>query len=50
VIMVTAHSMPEHVAASREAGADRHLAKPIAALELLTTLSEVVSESLPAAA
>jgi CheY-like chemotaxis protein len=43
VIMVTAHSMPEHIEASRAAGADRHLAKPIAAAELLTTISEVVA-------
>jgi CheY-like chemotaxis protein len=50
VIMVTAHNMPEHVQASHAAGADRHLAKPIAAVELLTTLSEVVSESCPVAA
>jgi CheY-like chemotaxis protein len=50
VIMVTAHSMPEHVEASHKAGADRHLAKPIAAGELLTTLSEVIAEGCPAAA
>jgi CheY-like chemotaxis protein len=45
VIMLTAHAMPEHVAASHAAGADRHLAKPIAAVELLSTLSEVVAET-----
>jgi signal transduction histidine kinase/ActR/RegA family two-component response regulator len=50
VIMVTAHSMPEHVEASHSAGADRHLAKPIAAGELLATLSEVISESCAVAA
>jgi signal transduction histidine kinase/ActR/RegA family two-component response regulator len=45
VIMVTAHSMPEHIEASRAAGADRHLAKPIAAAELLTTISEVITQA-----
>jgi len=45
VIMLTAHAMPEHVAASHAAGADRHLAKPIAAADLLSALSEVVSQS-----
>jgi len=29
IVMLTANAMPEHVAASREAGADMHLEKPI---------------------
>ena len=31
VIMVTAHGLPEHIAASRTAGADRHVTRPVAA-------------------
>jgi PAS domain S-box-containing protein len=33
-IMLTANALPEHVAASRQAGADHHLAKPITAASL----------------
>ena len=29
IIMLSANALPEHIQASREAGADRHLAKPI---------------------
>ncbi len=29
IIMISANALPEHIQASREAGADRHLAKPI---------------------
>jgi signal transduction histidine kinase/ActR/RegA family two-component response regulator len=54
VIMVTAHAMPEHLAAAREAGADCHLTKPIAAAELLAMLDELTggasSEEEPIAA
>ena len=35
VIALTANAMPEHVRASREAGADAHLSKPITAKALL---------------
>ncbi len=35
VIALTANAMPEHVQASREAGADAHLSKPITAKTLL---------------
>ncbi|HEY5410408.1 MAG TPA: MHYT domain-containing protein [Caulobacteraceae bacterium] len=47
VIVVSANGMPEQVAASRQAGAERHLAKPINASLLLQALAEVVA---PAAA
>ncbi len=43
VIVVSANGMPEHVAASRQAGAERHLAKPISASALLQALAEVVA-------
>jgi CheY-like chemotaxis protein len=29
VIMLTANAMPEHIEAGRQAGADRHMAKPL---------------------
>ena len=43
VIVVSANCMPEQVAASRQAGAERHLAKPINASLLLQALAEVVA-------
>jgi signal transduction histidine kinase/CheY-like chemotaxis protein len=42
VIVVSANGLPEQVAASRQAGAERHLAKPINAGVLLQALAEVV--------
>jgi CheY-like chemotaxis protein len=39
---LTANAMPEHAAASREAGADGHLAKPITADALFETVESVV--------
>ncbi|WP_374513828.1 ATP-binding protein [Brevundimonas sp.] len=35
VVMLTANALPEHIAAAEAAGADRHLAKPFDAAELL---------------
>ncbi|HWW12948.1 MAG TPA: response regulator, partial [Brevundimonas sp.] len=35
VIMLTANALPEHIASAETAGADRHLAKPFDAGELL---------------
>ena len=35
VVMLTANALPEHIAAAETAGADRHLAKPFDAAELL---------------
>lgn len=42
ILMLTANTLPEHVNASREAGADRHLAKPIQ----LDTLFDALQETL----
>ena len=42
VIMVTAHGFPEHVNASRAAGCDRHLTKPVKAAELITAIQDVL--------
>lgn len=39
IVMLTANAMPEHVAAGRAAGADRHLAKPFNAAELLSIVA-----------
>ncbi len=47
VIVVSANGLPEQVAASRQAGAERHLAKPISAGVLLQTLAEVIGPSGP---
>jgi len=41
-MMLTANTQPEHVRASHEAGADRHLAKPIQ----LTALTEAVQQAM----
>jgi PAS domain S-box-containing protein len=50
VIMLTANALPEHVAASAECGADRHLDKPINAERLLLVLEEVLDFGEEAAA
>ena len=42
IMMLTANTLPEHVRASQEAGADRHLAKPIQ----LTALTEAVQHAM----
>lgn len=44
IIMLTANVLPEHLRASFEAGADRHLAKPIEAARLLSAMDEILSE------
>ena len=44
VIILSANAMPEHIEAGRAAGADRHLAKPISAMELLNVIAEVAGE------
>lgn len=41
IVMLTANSLPDHVAASLDAGADAHLAKPISAAGLFETLSSL---------
>ncbi|HEX4095473.1 MAG TPA: ATP-binding protein, partial [Caulobacteraceae bacterium] len=47
VIVVSADGLPEQVVASRQAGAERHLAKPISAGVLLQALAEVIGSSGP---
>jgi PAS domain S-box-containing protein len=42
VIMLTANALPEHVAASLAAGADRHLEKPVTLTGLLEAINEVL--------
>lgn len=43
VLAVSANAMAEHLAASREAGADRHMAKPVMPQILLQTVSDMVA-------
>lgn len=43
VIMLTANTLPEHVAQSLLAGADHHLAKPITPTSLLARIGELVA-------
>ena len=40
--MLTANALPEHVAQAMNAGADRHLAKPISAAALIQALNETI--------
>ena len=42
VIMLTANAMDEHVRASLDAGADRHISKPVRAMELLDAMTALV--------
>ncbi|MGA0599446.1 ATP-binding protein [Caulobacter sp. KR2-114] len=44
VIMLTANAMDEHVRASREAGADEHLSKPIRAAALFEAMARLLAE------
>lgn len=43
IYALTANALPEHVAASRAAGADHHLAKPISATALIDAVRAAVS-------
>jgi signal transduction histidine kinase/NO-binding membrane sensor protein with MHYT domain/CheY-like chemotaxis protein len=45
VIILSANAMPEHIEAGKAAGANRHLAKPISAAELLNVIAEVAGEA-----
>jgi signal transduction histidine kinase/ActR/RegA family two-component response regulator len=49
VIIVSANCQPEHVRLGAEAGAQRHLKKPVSAQQLLATLSDVLDEQQQAA-
>ena len=42
IIMLTANARPEHVQASREAGADVHLQKPITSAALFAAIGEAM--------
>ncbi len=44
VFMLTANALAEHVEASRAAGADQHITKPITSAALLTALSQLTLE------
>lgn len=44
--MLTANVLPEHLRASFEAGADRHLGKPIEADRLLMAVDEVLGAAM----
>ena len=43
ILMLTANTLPEHVAAGGEAGADGHIAKPITAGRLLAAVDDALS-------
>ena len=45
IVMLTANALPDHVAAAKAAGADRHLAKPFDAAELLALVAELGGEN-----
>jgi PAS domain S-box-containing protein len=45
VIMLTANALPEHIRAAADAGADRHLAKPVTAQTLLGAISHALDEA-----
>jgi CheY-like chemotaxis protein len=42
IIMLSANALPEHVEASRSAGADRHLAKPVSPPQLFAALQAAI--------
>lgn len=43
IIMLTANAMDEHVRASGEAGADRHIAKPVHAKALIEAIAQLIA-------
>jgi signal transduction histidine kinase/ActR/RegA family two-component response regulator len=45
IIMLTANTQPEHIAASRKAGADRHVGKPFTLALLLSEIQALLSPS-----
>jgi signal transduction histidine kinase/CheY-like chemotaxis protein len=47
IIMVSANAMPEHVAASFDAGANGHVAKPVTADRLFAALEDLASSKPP---
>ena len=47
IVMMTANAMREHIEASRSAGADIHLAKPITAETLFAAMNEAMERAVP---
>ena len=47
IVMMTANAMQEHIEASRSAGADVHLAKPITAETLFAAMNEAMERFVP---
>lgn len=45
IVMLTANALPEHVEAAQAAGADRHLAKPFSAPDLIGLVTDLVTSS-----
>jgi signal transduction histidine kinase/CheY-like chemotaxis protein len=45
IVMLTANALPEHVEAAEAAGADRHLAKPFSAPDLIGLVTDLVTSS-----
>ena len=43
ILMLTANALPEHVEASRAAGADTHLTKPISAAALIAAAPDLLA-------
>lgn len=43
ILVVSANAMSEHIAASREAGADAHIAKPVLPSELLSAIEASIA-------
>ena len=48
-LMLTANALPEHVEAGRQAGADRHLSKPVSVQALLDCVRELTAPGAAAA-
>lgn len=48
IVMLTANTLPDHVVASLDAGADAHLAKPVSASALFDLLGSLCGEDDPA--
>jgi CheY-like chemotaxis protein len=45
VVMLSANALPEHIEASRQAGADGHVSKPVTAASLLAALNTVLESA-----
>ena len=50
LVMLTANALPEHVEAARQAGADRHLSKPVSVQSLLDCVTEMTADRIAEAA